>query len=245
MAVNWRAIRWEFWLGLLSLLLLIVGLVWAGNWIHRVLMDEQQVPLDAIVLQGELVYTSTDEVRDVLTTGEVGSFFSADVSTLRQRVEALPWIYSASIRKEWPGRLRIYLVEQVPLAVWNQQQLVNQYGEIFAGRVEQVEDELPHLHGPSNDVDEVLRQYDRMNELLTMNGYRVTHLTMTERFSVDVTLNNGITLRLGREARLQRIQRFIDLHERLQSADDRTIDYVDLRYDTGVAVGWRENEAGE
>lgn len=245
MAVNWRAIRWEFWLGLLSLLLLIGGLVWAGSWIHRVLMDEQQVPLDAIVLQGELIYTSTDEVRDALVDGEVGSFFAADVITLRQRVEALPWIYSAAVRKEWPGRLRIYVVEQVPLAVWNDVALVNQYGDIFAGRVEQVEDELPHLTGPSNDVDEVMRQYERMNELLAMNGYRVSRLVMTDRFSVDITLDNGITLRLGREARLQRIQRFIDLHERLQSADDRSIEYVDLRYDTGVAVGWRENEAGE
>lgn len=245
MAVDWRAIRWEFWLGLMSLLLLILGLVLAGQWIHRVLMDEQQVPLDAIVLQGDLVYTSTDEVRDALTGDEVGSFFAADVNTLRQRVEALPWIYSAAVRKEWPGRLRIYLVEQVPLAVWNEDELLNRYGEIFAGRVEQVEAELPHLQGPSQDVNEVLRQYERMNQLLAMNGYRVTGLTMTERFSVDVTLSNGITLRLGREARLQRIQRFIDLHNRLESSDERAIDYVDLRYDTGVAVGWREIEAGE
>lgn len=245
MAVDWRAIRWEFWLGLLSLLVLIIGLVLAGQWIHRVLMDEQQVPLDAIVLQGDLVYTSTDEVRGALIGDEVGSFFAADVNTLRQRVEALPWIYSAAVRKEWPGRLRIYLVEQVPLAIWNENELLNRYGEIFAGRVEQVEAELPHLQGPSKDVEEVLRQYERMNQLLAMNGYRVTGLTMTERFSVDVTLSNGITLRLGREARLQRIQRFIDLHNRLESADDRAIEYVDLRYDTGVAVGWRENEAGE
>lgn len=245
MAVDWRAIRWGFWLGLLSLLLLLGGLWLAGQWVHRVLMDEQQVPLDAIVLQGDLVYTSTDEVRDALTGDEVGSFFAADVTTLRQRVEALPWIYSAAVRKEWPGRLRIYLVEQEALAVWNERELLNRYGDIFAGRVEQVDDELPHLRGPRNDVDEVLRQYQKMNELLAMNGYRVTHLVMTERFSVDVTLANGITLRLGREARLQRIQRFIDLHGRLTNADDRAIDYVDLRYDTGLAVGWRENEAGE
>lgn len=245
MAVDWRAIRWDFWLGLLSLLLLIVGLFMAGQWIHRVLMDEQQVPLDAIVLQGDWVYTEVDEIRDALVAGEVGSFFAADVATLRQRVEALPWIYSAAVRKEWPGRLRIYLVEQVPMAIWNDAELLNRYGQIFEGRVEQVDGELPRLYGPVADVEEVIRQYERIRELLSMNGYQMTHLTMTERFSVDVTLESGMTLRLGREARLQRIQRFMDLHERIREADEREIEYVDLRYDTGVAVGWRDQEAGE
>lgn len=245
MAVNWRAIRWDFWLGVLSLIALVVALIAAGQWIHRVLMDDQQVPLDAIVLQGELTYTDVDEVREALVAGELGSFFAADVSTLKARVEALPWIETAAVRKEWPGRLRIYLVEQEPKAIWNDTQLLNRHGRVFEGRVEQVEGELPSLYGPVADVDEVIRQYERINELLTLNGYQMAALEMTERFSVDVTLSDGIRLRLGREARLQRIQRFIDLHDRLRNEDEREIDYVDLRYDTGVAVGWRDEEAGE
>lgn len=245
MAVKGRAIRWSFWLGLLSLIMLVVGLTLAGQWLHRVLMDEQQVPLDAIVLQGELVYTDINEVRDALVTGEVGSFFAADVSTLKARVEALPWIETAAVRKEWPGRLRIFLVEQEPTAIWNHDQLLNRHGEIFAGRVEQVAGTLPRLAGPASDVDEVMRQYQRISELLALNGYQVAELEMTERFSVDVTLSDGVRLRLGREARLERIQRFIDLHGRLRRESEREIEYVDLRYDTGVAVGWRDEEAGE
>lgn len=245
MAVTGRAIRWSFWLGLLSLIMLVVGLTLAGQWLHRVLMDEQQVPLDAIVLQGELVYTDINEVRDALVTGEVGSFFAADVSTLKARVEALPWIETAAVRKEWPGRLRIFLVEQEPTAIWNHDQLLNRHGEIFAGRVEQVAGTLPRLAGPASDVDEVMRQYERISELLALNGYQVAELEMTERFSVDVTLSDGVRLRLGREARLERIQRFIDLHGRLRRESEREIEYVDLRYDTGVAVGWRDEEAGE
>lgn len=237
---NWRAVRWQFWLGVLSLLIVVAGLYWAASAIYDTLMDEQEVPLDAIVLQGELVYTSVDEVREALIDGEVGSFFAADVNTLRARIESLPWIYRASVRKEWPGRLRIYLVEQAPQAVWNDEQLINQRGTVFAGRVEQTEGQLPRLYGPDKDVDEVIHQFERLRSLLELNGYEIAALTVTERFSVSVELTSGITLHLGREARLQRVQRFIDLAERLHSADERAIDYVDLRYDTGVAVGWRE-----
>lgn len=205
-------------------------------------MDEKQVPLDAIVVQGDLQYTDREAVRAALTTDEVGSFFAADVKTLRERVEALPWIYQAAVRKEWPGRLRIYVVEQQPMAIWNNEALLNEHGEIFTAEVNLVEEYLPHLRGPQEHVAELIRQYQRVGELLEMNGFAVEELTLTDRFSVSVMLENGISLHLGREARLQRVQRFVDMFPMLSTQDERQIDYVDLRYDTGVAVGWHEPE---
>lgn len=242
MKVDWRAVRWSFWAGVASLLLLLGLLVWGASRIHQVLMDEQQVPLDAIVVQGDMQYTDRETIRQALTADEVGSFFAADVSTLRQRVEALPWIYQAAVRKEWPGRLRIYVVEQEPMAIWNDAELLNKQGEIFSAEVNQVEEYLPHLRGPKEQVGEVIRQYQRVGELLEMNNFKVEELVVTDRFSVSVELENGINLRLGREARLQRVQRFVDLFPLLSTQDERPIDYVDLRYDTGVAVGWHEQE---
>lgn len=242
MKVDWRAVRWSFWAGVVSLVILLGLLVWGGSRIHQVLMDEQQVPLDAIVVQGDMQYTDRETIRQALTADEVGSFFAADVNTLRQRVEALPWIYQAAVRKEWPGRLRIYVVEQQPMAIWNDAELLNEQGEIFTAEVNQVEQYLPHLRGPKEHVGEVIRQYQRVGELLEMNNFKVDELVVTDRFSVSVELKNGINLRLGREARLQRVQRFVDMFPLLSTQDERPIDYVDLRYDTGVAVGWHEQE---
>lgn len=240
--MDWRAVRWSFWIGVASFVVLLALLVWGAMHIHQVLMDEKQVPLDAIVVQGDLQYTDREVIRAALSAGEVGSFFAADVNTLRQRVEALPWVYQAAVRKEWPGRLRIYVVEQQAVAIWNDVGLLNEHGEIFTAEVNLVEEYLPHLRGPQEHVEEVMRQYQRVGELLQMNGFAVEQLALTSRFSVSVKLENGISLQLGREARLLRVQRFVDMFPILSTHDERQIDYVDLRYDTGVAVGWHEQE---
>jgi cell division protein FtsQ len=61
---------------------------------------------------------------------------------------------------------------------------------------------------------------------------------LSERFAWQVQLNNGIKLNLGRQEFINRLQRFINLYPLLQQ-DERDINYVDLRYDTGMAVGWQ------
>ncbi|RUO26617.1 cell division protein DivIVA [Aliidiomarina minuta] len=237
---DWHSVRWSFWFGVLAFIVIMLGLIWSGLKVYQTLMDEQQVPLGAIVIQGDMQHSTSDDIRQALIAGEVGSFFAADVETLRDRVEALPWIYSASVRKEWPGRLRIFVVEQIPMAIWNDQQVLNKQGQIFSAQVNELAVELPHLKGPDADVQEVIRQFERIGGMLALSPFSIQQLEVTERFSVSVRLNNGISLRLGREARLERVQRFMDLYSFLSTQDERAIDYVDLRYDTGVAVGWRE-----
>jgi len=101
--------------------------------------------------------------------------------------------------------------------------------------------------GPSmHAVDEVVHQYRRLSQLLALDGFYVTRLELSERFAVRLWLDNDIELRLGREARLERIQRFIELYPVIKRESEKQIAYVDLRYDTGVAVGWNEqNEVSE
>ena len=50
-------------------------------------------------------------------------------------------------------------------------------------------------------------------------------------------------MKLGREATLERIKRFIDVFPSIvehEKSKNNEIDTVDLRYDTGAAVAWRE-----
>lgn len=270
-------VRWGFWAGVLMFAVIVSSLFW-GSWrLLDLLEDENQTPVEAMVLQGELQYTSANDVREALLSGEIGSFFTADVDVLRARVEALPWVYSVSVRKEWPARLRIYIVEQEAAALWftkgevseiktteekgsaaenavdgiantqgRTRQLLNVQGDIFTAPVSGLEQELPELHGPEHAVDEVVHQYRRLSQLLALDGFYVTRLELSERFAVRLWLDNDIELRLGREARLERIQRFIELYPVIKRESEKQIAYVDLRYDTGVAVGWNEqNEVSE
>ena len=54
-----------------------------------------------------------------------------------------------------------------------------------------------------------------------------------------VQLANGIELNLGRQEFIDRLQRFIDVYP-LLAKQPKAVKYVDLRYDTGLAVGWQD-----
>lgn len=238
------AVRWQFWLGFSFFLSVVIGAIAGVAWLYYLAMDANEVPLKRLVVQGDLQYLERAEVRDALAGEELGSFFSADVNNIRTRLEAQPWVEQASVRKEWPDILKVFLVEQKPIAHWNEatrpNALVSAKGEVFEVDKSVIDVLLPKLNGPEHAVKETVEQYQQVHELLRINGHQVVVLTLSERFAVDVELLSGIRLRLGREGLLERVQRFIDLFPTIIRHKAKPIDYVDLRYDTGVAVAWKE-----
>lgn len=238
------AVRWQFWLGFSFFISVVVGAIAGAVSLYYVAMDANEVPLKRLVVQGELHYLDRTEVREALAGKPLGSFFSADVDVIRERLEAHPWIAQASVRKEWPDILRVFVVEQQPLGHWNEQQrpnaLVTREGTVFEVDKTEIDVLLPKLFGPEHAVKETVEQYQQVRELLELNGHTVVALTLTERFAVDVELMSGIKLHIGREGLLERVQRFIDLFPTIIRHKTQPIDYVDLRYDTGVAVAWKQ-----
>lgn len=234
--------KWEFMIGVSVFLAIVLGLIFGSYQLLKFVTDAEQVPLEGLILHGERQHTTDAAIREAIIAGDVGSFFTADVDDIRERIEQLPWIFSASIRKEWPGRLRVYVVEQQPVAVWNNDYVVNQQGDIFHADPQMIKDQVPLLLGPESAHQDVLEQYRQMSNLLRIADMQITQVELSERYSLRVWLDNDIELRLGREARLERIQRFMDLYPVIQSESTKPVKYADLRYDTGIAIGWRDNK---
>ncbi|PYE33280.1 cell division protein FtsQ [Idiomarina fontislapidosi] len=242
--------QWNFWSGVVICIITIGGFVLGTWYLMNVLEDEQQVPLARFSVQGELVQTDVVAIRNAILAEPLGSFFTADVDRIRTRIEALPWVKQASLRKVWPDRLSVYVTEQNPLAHWNGDRLLNADGEVFSAELDETKlsKALPHLFGPEREVEQTLTAYRDLQGLLTLNGLSISALRLTDRFSVSLVLKSGIELKLGREATAERVKRFIDLLPKIKSHpnnEKQRIEVVDLRYDTGVAVSWQPKEAKE
>jgi cell division protein FtsQ len=76
-----------------------------------------------------------------------------------------------------------------------------------------------------------------MQTILKGAALPVKELFLSERFAWQLTLKNEIALNLGRQEFIDRLQRFVDIYPLLKQ-QPRAVKYVDLRYDTGLAVGW-------
>jgi len=108
-------------------------------------LNSPRFPVRSVRLSGELAPISPDLLTDAFTGRMMGNFFSADLATVREWVEAVPWVRRASVRRAWPDRLEVKVEAQHALARWADGDLVNTYGELFTADSAA---DLPRFAGP-------------------------------------------------------------------------------------------------
>ncbi|EOC1566671.1 cell division protein FtsQ [Cronobacter dublinensis] len=229
--------------GIVFLLAVVLTVIFGGWMVLGWMEDAQRLPLSKLVVTGERHYTRNDDIRQsILALGAPGTFMTQDVNIIQNQIERLPWIKQASVRKQWPDELKIHLVEYVPIARWNDQHMIDTDGTAFSVPADRASKQnLPLLYGPEGSENEVLQGYRAMGQVLAKDKFTLKDAAMTARRSWQVTLSNDIKLNLGRDDTMKRLERFVELYPVLQQqaqTDGKRISYVDLRYDSGAAVGW-------
>jgi cell division protein FtsQ len=228
--------------GVIFLLMVLGTVLWSGWAVVGWMKDASRLPLSRLVLTGERQYTTNDDIRQaILALGAPGTFMTQDVDVIQQQIERLPWIKQASVRKQWPDELKIHLVEYVPVARWNDLHMVDAEGKSFSVPAERSKQKLPLLYGPEGSEQDVLEGYRAMSSLLAAHKYALKMASMSARHSWQLALDNDVRLELGRDDRMGRLQRFIELYPVLVQqgqAENKRVSYVDLRYESGASVGW-------
>jgi cell division protein FtsQ len=214
-------------------------------WLQSFATSAESLPIEELALVGERRFTSDNEVRQALQALDGWSLMSVDVAGVRDALTDLPWVDRASVRREWPNRLRVYLVEHKPVARWQKAAWLNERAESYQASDRPGLAHLPNLTGPEGSEKKVWLMWQQIRELLALSQHRGRSLSLSERHAWLLVLDSGVELQLGRQGILTRVQRFIDLWPELIRGD-RTPVRVDLRYDTGLAVRWQqqENEKG-
>jgi cell division protein FtsQ len=224
--------------GLSFLLVILLLLTFLIHSVITWMWDEDRLPLSKLVLQGELNYVTAANVQSALSNlDHIGTFMSQDVDVIQQSVQSLPWVAQASIRKQWPDTIKVYLTEHTAEAVWNGQALLNPAGEIFVGDLGLLQDGTVKLYGPISTQAEVMTTWRHLMPTFAKLGLEITSLVLNERRAWQIILDNGMRLELGKGALDERIDRFVSLYNQLGEKAQR-VSYIDLRYDTGAAIGW-------
>ena len=230
--------RSSFLVGFVFFLTVILLFVWGYNSLFDWAQNKNDAPVDQVVVHGELDFVDRTELTQRIQQQIDGSFFTIDVAKLQNNLLENPWIYAASIRKEWPSTVHIFVVEQDVFAVWNNDLLLNQFGDVFYADGIEVPSTLPRLYGPEGNEKDVLKGYVKMQHLLDLHEFKISELVLSERYAWQIWLEEGIHLNLGRSDKMTRVQRFVDLYPLLSGYEDKEVGKVDLRYDIGLAVSW-------
>ena len=200
------SVHWTFWLGLVFFIAVVVSLLSIAWFIGKKVNSAESSPVTRVAVSGEMPYTRESDVLAVLEPLNIGNFFKVNVNQVQQQVSELPWVYSVSVRKQWPNELKIYVVDQAPIASWNGDFFINQYGTAFQASSERVGHHLPAFFGPEGSEQVALENYHSLNKLLAYRSLAINELVLSERFSWQLTLSDGVQINLGREERVQRVQ---------------------------------------
>ncbi len=226
---------WMRAVGSVLLLGLIAGSVGGFfSWLTNPLRS----PIQRVEIKGEFRYLDRGQLQQDLVPLLGDGFFGLDVASVRSRVEAAPWVDQASVRRLWPGRLQIQIVEQQPVAHWGEKSLLNARGTPFTPASVFTQVRLPHLSGPEGHAGNVLLRYRNMSALLKDLGLAIEVLRQDARRSWHLKLSNGMTVELGRVDPEQRLARFIRVYPAILATAATGISQVDLRYSNGFSVRW-------
>lgn len=200
-------------------------------------------PIEAITIDGPFQRVTALQIEEAINAQLGDGFLGADLDEIRDRVVALPWIDQASVARRWPATIDIRVTEQVPAACWGERGLLNTRGELFVTEARHVPAELPRLSGPEGRSAEVARTYLGLREKLIPMGLDLRRVHMDARGAWNVTLQNGVEVRLGRRDVTGRIDLFLDVVADLVSSREAEIDFVDMRYSNGFTIGWAQPDA--
>jgi cell division protein FtsQ len=185
------------------------------------------------------------EVREVLIEGRVETqpaallaaldvkrgapLLGVDLRAARARIEALPWVRTASVERRWPGQIQVSITERAPLALWQHNgriELIDREGKTISGAPVNRFSGLPMVVGEGGD-----RAAPGFLELLAKRpslGPHIQAAIWVGQRRWNLRLQEGIDVRLPEANPEEALDRLAELGDR-QQLFSRDIVMIDLR----------------
>ncbi|MBI3546546.1 MAG: FtsQ-type POTRA domain-containing protein [Gammaproteobacteria bacterium] len=224
---------------LFTLLFVLLVLAFGADWLLRT----DNFPVQHVRFEGEFQHVTEQELEQAVMHTVHGNFFMLNLDAIKARVEALPWIYKASVRRQWPQDVSVQFVEQQLAARWGDSAWLNQLGDVVRVSGKDLPLELPRLAGPDGTGASVLQHYQNFGRILTAAGLKLERLVLTPRRTWQLGLANGMTLVLEQEQPEPKLERFARTYAQSFAQLGGDIKQVDLRYANGFAVEWISGRA--
>ena len=212
--------------------LILIGLVTYDNFNQSI---------DRVVINGEFNYLSERDVIDLIDENVQTGFLTLNLPDLNRKIVEQDWIRSSSIRRSWPATLIVNIEEEIPVARWGEQQLLNNVGDYIDVINKDSVSHLPVIFSQVGDTKEIIKIYQLISELLGPVGLRIDEVESDNAGSWTLTVLSDIKIILGRDQLVEKLQRLQSVWMAELSSQEKNINAIDLRYPNGLAVKWKQN----
>lgn len=228
---------------LLGVAACLVSLGLAVRWV----MAQPVFAVSKIVVAGDTAHHNTLTLKANVGGRISGNFFTLDLAQARSVFESVPWVRKATVRREFPNRLRVTLEEHRPSGFWgadSESRMVNSLGEVFEANAGDAEaDELPRLVGSDGSSKELLVMHRLLSKVLQSADVTIEQLELSARNGWRMQLDSGTQMELGRGSNAEvivRVEKLLATQKQVLNAYQRTgwdrVESVDLRHGAGYAI---------
>lgn len=242
---EFRATATTRWVVALFGLVMLSALPFVASHIAQ---DAARFPVTHVDVLGTMDYADRDALMADINLHTAQGFYGLDIDRLRQSLESRQWIASARVSRVWPSRIAIEVEEHEPAARWNDDHLISKRLVLFKphqldrrspafAQWSDVFRPLPQVLGAQGRHVELLDAYRAYEQQFARFNLSLVLLEEDDRLSQTLTLSNGVVVKLGLEERELRMNRFLDVYERIAAeAADGPLSF-DMRYSNGFASG--------
>jgi cell division protein FtsQ len=198
--------------------------------------------LDRITIKGIDELRAAEILEAVGITPKVSLAF-LDAAETRTRLEAMPLVRQASVRKLYPNALALTITEREPYAIWQRNGelfLVAQDGTVIDLMRDARFARLPLVVG--DEANARAKEYAALLDEAGALKNRIRAGTLIAGRRWNLKLDNGIDIRLPEHGAAEALARFVAL-ERDNRITDKDILAVDLRMADRVMVRLTEEAA--
>jgi len=156
--------------------------------------------------------------------------FSVDANDLLSYFDDQSKIRTIDIKKKLPFSLVIDLRNHIPTFLWNNEKVLNEYGESIV--YNNLNNNLIILEGPENLFGEVLDSYKVLNNLFIKRNLSISKLSLSNNGNWKLIIENFTEINLGKTLDYIKInQVFLFFYDRGYSLSE--IKSIDFRYPDG------------
>jgi cell division protein FtsQ len=217
---------------LFALLSGLLVLAFGADWLLR----SDNFPVRQVRFEGEFRRVTQQELEAAVVKAVRGNFFLLNLDAVKARVEALPWVYTASVRRQWPQDVHVRFAEQQLAARWGNGAFLNQAGDVVRVSADDSAAGLPQLEGPDGTGPQVLERYKTFGRILAVVGLELERVALTPRRVWHLELKDGMVIVLDRDQPEYKLERFARVYAQSLRHQAANIAQVDLRYANGFAV---------
>ena len=162
-------------------LVILVLMILAVLFVADRLYNPEAFRIREIEVHGQFSHVDGKQIKEVVEQSLSGNYFSVSLTRLESEIDQLPWVFSTSLRRQWPATLVVDVVEVQPVAKWGDHQWLNFTGDLVQTEVLPSEPNLPVLSGPDNQKKEVWQAFQRWSSMFGSNGLNLDELRLDTR----------------------------------------------------------------